>query len=174
MSRSCRSAVVAAVAGLLAGLGPPAAVAASGSLYSGPGPRPGPDILYAATATAPQLTNAGVWKASPILVSGAGAYRSGEYLYQDFLYDDHGAREAPDPNDKRNPGDLFSKPNGTYTYPTDPAYANNAADFVELRVKPLVDATAFRVTLNTLKDPSLMAFTIGIGGRPDVTPPSPL
>ena len=27
-------------------------------------------------------------------------------------------------------GDTFSKPNGTYTYPTDPAYAHNAADLV--------------------------------------------
>ena len=47
-------------------------------------------------------------------------------------------------------GDLFSKPNGTYTYPTGPGYANNAADLVELRVKPLKRATAFRITLNTL------------------------
>ena len=50
----------------------------------------------------------------------------------------------------------FSAPNGTYTYPTDPAYADNAADLVELRVKPLADATAFRITLNTMKDPTLV------------------
>jgi hypothetical protein len=160
--------------GLLAtGLGlvlvPAVALAApSGSLYSGPGPRPGPDILYAPAATAPQLTNAGVWRASPILISGAAAYRNGEYLYQDYLYDDHGAREQPDPADPRATGDTFSKPNGTYTYPTDSAYAHNAADFVELRVRPLASATAFRITLNTLKDPSLAAFSIAIGGTPGV------
>src|SRR4051794_36195197 len=171
MFRSCRRTLLAALAALLAGLGvvPPATLAASGSLYSGPGPRPGPDILYAAPATAPQLTNAGIWKAQPILVSGAGAYRGGEYLYQDFLYDDHGAREQPDPADPRATGDTFSKPNGTYTYPTDRAYASNAADFVELRVRPLATATAFRVTLNTLKDPSLAAFSIAIGGTPGIT-----
>ena len=45
--------------------------AAAGSLYSGMGPRPGPDILYQNPASAPQLTNAGVWHAPPILVSGA-------------------------------------------------------------------------------------------------------
>ncbi len=56
------------------------------------GPRPGPDILYAPKPRAPQLENAGVWRAKPILVSGASAYRDGEFLYQDFLYDDHGAR----------------------------------------------------------------------------------
>jgi hypothetical protein len=144
----------------------------SGSLYHGTGPRPGPDILYAPLAQAPQLSNAGVWKAPPILVSGASAYRGGEYLYQDFLYDDHGANgQQADPNDpRRDPGgnsadgDLFSRPNGTYTYPTSAVYANNAADLVELRVKPLAGSTAFRITLNTLQDASLVATTIVIGG----------
>jgi hypothetical protein len=141
-----------------------AAPASAGSLYSGAGPRPGPDILYEKPATAPQLTNDGVWRAQPILISGATAYRRGEFLYQDFLYDDHGANGiVPDPADPRLSGNTFSMPNGTYTYPTDPAYAGNAADLVEFRVKPLTDATAFRITLNTLKDPSLVAATIAIG-----------
>jgi hypothetical protein len=145
-----------------------AAPASAGSLYSGAGPRPGPDILYEKPATAPQLTNAGVWRAQPILVSGATAYRRGEFLYQDFLYDDHGANGGvPDPGDPRLSGNTFSMPNGTYTYPTDPAYAGNAADLVELRVKPLASATAFRLTLNTLRDPSLVAATIAIGDSPE-------
>src|SRR5919197_3313163 len=104
MSRSFRRKVAGAFAGLVAGLGvlPPTGLAAQGSLYSGSGPRPGPDILYAPATTAPQLTNAGVWKAPPILVSGASAYRGGEYLYQDFLYDDRGANGGQrDPNDPR-------------------------------------------------------------------------
>ncbi|MCW2967072.1 MAG: putative penicillin acylase [Solirubrobacteraceae bacterium] len=131
--------------------------------------RPGPDLLYAKAAVAPQLTNAGIWKAPPILVSGTTAYRKGEFLYQDYLYDDHGAQETPDPGDPRTAGDLFSKPNGTYTYPTAAGYAGNAADIVEFRLKPLKSATAFRLTLNTLKDPSLVAFSITLG---DVTSPS--
>jgi hypothetical protein len=142
------------------------AVAGSGSLYDGADPRPGPSILYQPPAIAPQLTNhpGSVWQAAPILVSGTSAYRQGEYLYQDFLYDDHGANGgARDPNDPRTSGDVFSAPNGTYTYPTSPGYNGDAADLVELRVKPLADATAFRVTLNTLLDPSLAAFTIAIG-----------
>jgi predicted esterase len=142
-----------------------AATAQAASLYTGPGPRPGPDLLYSRAAKAPQLTNAGIWKAQPILVSGTTAYRRGEFLYQDYLYDDNGAREMADANDPRGAGNLFSRQNGTYTYPTASSYANNAADFVELRVKPLKTATAFRVTLNTLKDPKLAAFSIGIGGR---------
>jgi hypothetical protein len=143
------------------------------SLYSGPGPLPGPEILYSAPAVAPQLTNAGVWHAQPILVSGASAYRRGEFLYQDWLYDDHGAHEVPDPNDPRAMGDTFSKPDGTYDYPTAPGYANDAADLVEFRVKPLARATAFRVTLNTLENPSLIAFSIAIGGSPGKTYPFP-
>src|SRR5436305_11118697 len=142
----------AAALATAAALGLIAVPARAGSLYSGPGPRPGPDLLYEGAASPPQLQNTGVWHAAPLLVSGASAYRGGEFLYQDFLYDDHGAHESPDPNDPRNPGDVFSKPNGTYTYPVDAKYANNAADFVELRAKPLPDSTAFRVTLNTPKD----------------------
>jgi hypothetical protein len=150
-----------------------AAAASGSSLYTGPAPRPGPAILYEPTAVAPELTNTGIWRASPILVSGTTAYRRGEFLYQDYLYDDHGAHELPDPADPRASGDTFSKPNGTYTYPTGPGYANNAADLVEFRVKPTASATAFRVTLNTLENPSLIAFSIALGGRPGQTFPFP-
>ncbi|HYH59612.1 MAG TPA: hypothetical protein VD790_10400 [Thermoleophilaceae bacterium] len=149
------------------------APAGADSLYDGPAPRPGPDLLYAKRPAAPQLTNRGPWRAKPILVSGATAYRRGEFLYQDFLYDDTGARFAPDPADSRTAGNLFSKPNGTYTYPTAADYADNAADLVELRVRPLRRATAFRVTLNTLKDPALVAFTLAIGGKAGDAKPFP-
>src|SRR5437660_4279818 len=81
--------------------------AGTASLYSGPGPRPGPSILYAPPAIAPELTNTGIWHAKPILVSGATAYRHGEFLYQDWIYDDNGAHDAADPNDPRSSGNLF-------------------------------------------------------------------
>ncbi len=129
----------------------PAAVPkTSSSLYTGAGPRPGPDVLYQAPAVAPQLTNTGIWHAQPILVSGATAYREGEFLYQDWIYDDHGAHYTSDPNYPGMSGDLFSKPDGTYDYPSGPGYNNNAADLVEFRVKPTAGYTAFRITLNTL------------------------
>jgi hypothetical protein len=161
-----------ALIALLFSLSTASAAANATSLYSGPGPRPGPDILYKKPAVAPQLTNGAGWKASPILISGASAYRGGEFVYQDFLYDDHGANGgARDQNDPRGAnagvaGDSFSAPNGTYTYPSNPAYAMNAADLVELRVKPFADHTAFRITLNTMKDPSLVGTTIAIGSSP--------
>src|SRR5215216_5002812 len=141
-----------------------AAWAGRSSLYHGAAPRPGPSVLYRKPAKSPQLSNHGIWHAKPILISGASAYRRGEFTYQDFLYDDHGAEGASrDPNDPRASGDSFSMPNGTYTYPTAKAYAGNAADLVELRVKRLRRSTAFRITLNTMKKPSLTATTIAIG-----------
>src|ERR1700716_485486 len=103
--RTGRGTLIALVAALCA---LPAAAHAD-SLYTGPGPRPGPDVLYASPTTAPQLTNAGIWSAPPILVSGATAYRGGEFLYQDFLYDDHGAQGQFDPADPRTGANLFSK-----------------------------------------------------------------
>ncbi len=128
------------------------------------GHRPGPDALYAAPPRAPQLENTGPWRARPILVSGAESYRGGEWVYQDFLYDDHGATGVPDLEAPYGPdAHLFSPAGGTFAYPTDPVYAHNAADIVELRTRPLADATAFRVTLNTLKDPARTAFTIALG-----------
>jgi len=150
---------------------PTAATADRASLSRAPGPRPGPVILYRAPATAPQLTNSGIWRAQPILVSGAVAYRRGELLYQDYLYDDHGARGATrDPGDPRAGGDLFSAPGGTYTYPADPAYAGNAADLVELRIRPLSSSTAFRVTLNTMIDPSRVGIALALGSSPSPRP----
>src|SRR3954469_19754975 len=142
---------------------------AAASLPSVPsGPRPGPELLYAPAADAPQLQNTGVWHAPPILVSGAEAYRDGEFVYQDFLFDDHGATGSQDPNDPFNDVEnMFSPRHGTLSYPTDTAtYFNNAADLVELRVKPLADSTAFRVTVNSLKDADKTAFTIALGDSP--------
>src|SRR3954466_3032154 len=107
MPRSLRATVAAAVA--LAVLAP---AATAKSLYSGPAPRPGPDLLYRKPATHTQLTNKGIWKARPILVSGAVASRRGEFLYQDFLYDENGARQTEDPGDPRTDVDLFPKPDG--------------------------------------------------------------
>ena len=131
------------------------------------GHRPGPDLLYAPPPRAPQLENTGVWHAPPILVSGASAYRDGEFLYQDYLYDDHGAgRVAWESDDGSYNSEVFARPTGTYTYPTAADYAANAADLVELRVKPLADATAFRITLNTMVKPDLAATTIAIGDSP--------
>lgn len=143
---------------------PPAAPVSATPSGPGLGQHPGPNVLHAAAAAVPQLQNAGVWRADPILVSGAWAYRDGEYLYQDFLYDDYGAAGVTDPNGFSNDTSFLGSPTaGSLRYPADPVFANNAADLVEFRVKPLPGATAFRITLNTLQDAGRTAFTIAIG-----------
>jgi len=124
--------------------------------------RPGPDLLYWPPASSPQLENTGIWQAEPILISGSSAYRRGEFLYQDFLYDDAGADTDRPDNAHRSLGDPNTLvcatpcpggPAGDYTYPSSRAYAGNAADLVEVRVKLLGDATAIRLTYNTMLDP---------------------
>jgi hypothetical protein len=144
---------------------PAQSLGAKGSLYDGPGPRPGPDILYSKPKRAPQLANRGAWDARPILISGASAYRKGEFVYQDWIYDDHGAKApTPDPADPRNGSDdAFSRANGTYTYPSAEAYRNNVADLAELRLEPHRRSTAVRLTMNTLTRPGLIATTIALG-----------
>jgi hypothetical protein len=154
---------VALVAALVAAAGA-ASAGSTGIPAVATGARPGPAILYAPPAAAPQLQNAGIWQADPILISGAQAYRDGEWLYQDFLNDDHGATGTKDTNDPYGvSAHLYSPAGGTFTYPTDKVYANNAADLVELRVRPTAAATAFRVTLNTLQDATRTAFTLALG-----------
>ena len=179
------SLAVTALLALVVALG----LATDGLAYSpslppreGTAPPPGPPVLYQPLARAPQLQNeaGSIWRAPPILVSGAGAYRRGEFVYQGYLYDDHGAKEAIDPTNPMlspggNPsgGDTFSEPDGTYTYPTGAGYDENAANLIELRVRALAQATAFRITLNTLENPDLVATSIAIGGTAGVTHPFP-
>jgi hypothetical protein len=148
----------------------------------GSAPRPGPAALYEKPAAAPQLENerGSAWHAPSILVSGASAYRRGEFLYQGYVYDDRGAKLVTDPTNPMHApggdnsgGDLFSAPDGTYDYPTGQGYYENAADLIELRVKPLAAATAFRITLNTLENPNLVATAIAIGGSEGQSHPFP-
>lgn len=168
---STRVLALAVSAALVAGAAA-AAAASTGTPAVESGARPGPAALYAAPAEAPQLENTGPWQAEPILISGARSYRDGEWVYQDFLYDDHGATGTKATNDplgaRRH---LYSPAGGTYVYPQDKVYANNAADLVELRVKPLAGATAFRITLNTLQDAERTAATIALGTGPSASWP---
>ena len=69
-------------------------------------------------------------------------------------------------------GDLFSKPNGTYTYPTRPRLRRERGRPRRTAGQAAADATAFRITLNTLENPNLVATAIAIGGTPGVTHPS--
>ena len=136
-------------------------------------PRPGPPALYAPPAHSALLENDGRWDAAPLMVSGAAAIRDGEFVYQDYLYDDYGAnttngRGSPEP---RIPTSelTFGAMSGDVVYPTaGKRYGYNAADLVELRVDAAPDSIAYRFTLNTMKAPDATALAVGIdtdGGK---------
>ena len=147
--------VVAAVALLASG-----SSASAGSLpQTSSGARPGPAPLYAPAPAAPQLANSAPFSAQPLLVSGTDAYRGGEYLYQDYLYDDRGADIRP----LSTPGlnTLSSPPDGDLLYPIGARYARNAADFVEFRTTVTASDVVYRITLNTVREQD--AAVVGIG-----------
>jgi predicted esterase len=132
------------------------------------GPLPGPSVLYAPLATAPQFTNTGDWSATSLRTSGSGGFAGGEYLYTDYIFDSFGANTtgvplaAPDivPNSSDT---LFGSATGDVTYPTDAArYGFDAADLLEFRAR-IVDEThiAYRITLNTMLAPDAAAVAIG-------------
>jgi poly(3-hydroxybutyrate) depolymerase len=131
----------------------------SGAHAERPSGRPGPDVLYEPLASAPQLRNSGDWHAQPLMVSGADAYERGEYLYQDYVYDDYGANTTnvpllpPDP--VPHAADVaFGGQTGDVVYPTDEkTYANDAADLLEFRARPVPGGTEYRITLNTMIAP---------------------
>jgi hypothetical protein len=129
------------------------------------GQRPGPPLLYEPAPNAPPLSVQAPFAADPLLVSGTDAYRAGEYLFQDYLFDDRGADTVPLQGSRglAEPGsDIAASTAGDALYPTAERYAGNAADIVELRIKPTADAIVYRVTLNTVKAPETTVVGLGI------------
>ncbi len=142
----------------------PSAVAASLPEVSS-GQRPGPPLLYEPAPEAPPLSVQAPFAAEPLLVSGTDAYRAGEYLFQDYLFDDRGADTVPLQGSRglADAGsDIAASTAGDAIYPTADRYAGNAADIVELRIKPTADAILYRVTLNTVKAPDATVVGLGI------------
>ncbi len=118
------------------------------------------------------------FRVAPVLVSGTEVYQAGEYVYTDYLYDDHGAQTSP-LNTTDQGGSNSTTANGlsanalaykagNVRYPTDPVYAGNAADLVEFRMVPGNGSTAFRFTLNTLRraDSSMIALALDTDDDP--------
>ena len=160
-----RGRILAAGAVLLA-----APAAQAGSLPTVRSGQPaGPPLLYAKAPHVPQLEVRAPFRARPLLVSGTDAYRGGEYLYQDYLFDDHGADTGANVSPPGTSG--FSPASGDLLYPSAARYANNAADLVELRIKPTARAIVYRVTLGTVLADDATVVGIGIdtdrsGGAP--------
>jgi hypothetical protein len=85
-------------------------------------------------------------------VSGTDAYRDGEYLYQDYVFDDRGADTVEGSGGQRDSNANFSSTSGNVFYPAADRYGQNAADLVELRIRPTREAIVYCATLNTVKD----------------------
>jgi hypothetical protein len=140
------------------------------------GQPPGPPLLYAPPPAVSPLSVAAPFAAAPLLVSGTDAYRDGEYVYQDYLFDDRGADTVPGPGPRTDNGRNASGPTaGDVFYPTAERYGSNAADLVEFRIKPTRDAILYRVTLNTARAADATVVGIGIdtdrsGGAPVAWP----
>jgi hypothetical protein len=100
------------------------------------------------------------------MVSGAEAYRDGEFIYQDYLYESFGANTTNEPMaspETAPPTPIFGPMTGDVVYPTDEArYGYNAADLVELRIDADMKSVAYRFTLNTLLAPDSTAVAVGI------------
>ncbi|HJR18834.1 MAG TPA: prolyl oligopeptidase family serine peptidase, partial [Actinomycetota bacterium] len=99
--------------------------------------------------------------------SGADAYDSGEYLYQDFIYDSYGANttNAPLPPEPvpAATDTTFSGLTGDVVYPTDAeTYAFDAADLLEFRARLEDGKVLYRVTLNTMLARDVAGVAIGI------------
>lgn len=158
-----------AAAGLLGFGGTAAAGNGTGNCLPSPNdssPRPGPSVLYDSPVSAPQFENGDGWDAAPLRVSGTDAYVEGEYLFQDFIYDDHGANTTtgPVPPAPRPDHHDFSPMTGDVVYPTDEeTYLNNAADLLEFRCRLTNDGEiVYRFTLNTMTGPDVAALAVGI------------
>jgi len=135
-------------------------------------PRPGPEVLYDSPAVAPQFENGDGWEADPLLVSGATGYDGGEFRYQDWIYDDHGADTSPTrtPPTEQPSNTVYGGATGDVVYPTDDdRFRHNAADLLEVRCRVVdpdgagePERVAYRFTLNTMVEPDAAVVALGI------------
>lgn len=133
--------------------------------------------LFVAAIAAGQLAQAGspaptgwrVWSGQPAMISNVGVYRAHEFIYQDYIYDDHGPNtdgidhtDAPfgasaDPEDPTNPrlgssgGQIRHA--GDFFYGSSNNYYDNAADLIDFRVAADASNTYYQFRLGALTRP---------------------
>src|SRR4051794_1302140 len=119
------------------------------------------------------------WKAEPAWIANAAVYRDHELVYQDYLYDDHGANTdgfdhvdlpfgaaGPDtqtPTDPRMSPAPATNWAGDFTYASaDGTHVDNVADLQELRVAADANAVHYRYRLGTMAaaDSSVVALCV--------------
>ena len=117
--------------------------------------------LSAVPALFPADASTEPWLGEPTLISGTGRYDSGEFVYNDFVFDDYGADTVP----SGQPNVVSLAPtSGDMRYPDGDDIRDNAADIVEVRVRPAGDDLQVRVTLQTLVNPSVPALWVSVDG----------
>ena len=123
------------------------------------------------------------WTAQPAWISNVGVYRQHELVYQDYLYDDHGANTdgldrmdlpfgaagptASNPTDPRlSPAPTINWA-GDFTYPSaDGTHIDDVADLQEFRVAADAGAVHYRIRLGdmTAADSSVVAMCVNEDG----------
>lgn len=100
------------------------------------------------------------WTGEATLLGGTARYDAGEWIYTDFVFDDYGADTG-----------VWGQPNvvslagttGDARYPAGSTYRSNAADIVEVRVRPSGDDLDVRVLLQTLVRSDVPALSVTAG-----------
>lgn len=124
-------------------------------------------LAVAALGAPPAGAVAHPWIGEPTLISGTSRYDRGEWIYTDFVYDDYGADTIPagQPNVV-----TLASTSGDFRYPAGAAFAGNAADIVEVRVRVAPNGTDLevRVLLQTIVDPSVVALRVVANGTESI------
>jgi poly(3-hydroxybutyrate) depolymerase len=154
---------------------PTATTAAAGPRTAPATARPPSTTTTPSAPTAPELAVTTPFHAGPLLVSGTDAYRHGEYLYQDYLLDDHGADTVAGLGSSAQWASqpLFSPAAGDVLYPTDRPFQGEAADLVEFRIRPTRRAVVYRVTFAVQSPAATVVAGIGMGNLHPNGPPVP-
>lgn len=105
----------------------------------------------------------GDWDGESPMIGGQMVVSRGEFIYQDYIHDDTGAKVRADSTCCRSfRGNAL--PVGTYTYPDNAKrYGTNAADLLEFRAALVGDRAFFLIRLNTLLEADTTAVGIAIG-----------
>ncbi len=107
-------------------------------------------LLAASAAPAAEAS----WRGEATQLSGTAQYSHGEWVYTDILYDDSGPQDWNEDDQETD----HSAP-GAYYH----GHGDNAADIVELRVRPRGRDLDMRVKLNSLKTRHSTALGIAVG-----------
>lgn len=122
---------------------------------------PPPQSWLPAQATGDEQLPHGLrtWRGRSTMVGGSATYSEGEYIYQDYVFDDYGAAVPWGRPPEATP---LQPSKGTYRYPTDPRFGNNAADILQVRAAADASTVWFLVWLNTLKEADTTIATIAL------------